>query len=177
MAVGSGGMAGDAYDQPEAGARRLIDEQLTACGWVVQDYKSANLGAGAVAIREMVTSSGPADYVLFLDRRAVGVIEAKKPQTLTGVEWQTSKYATAVLHLGEPITSPLPFLYESTGVETHFTNLLDPESRARQVFTFHRPETLSDILRRWAEVGGADVATLRQRLQHVPDLADPDGRL
>lgn len=177
MAVGSGGMAGDAYDQPEAGARRLIDEQLTECGWVVQDYKSANLGAGAVAIREMVTSAGPADYVLFLDRRAVGVIEAKKPQTLTGVEWQTSKYATAALHLGQPITIPLPFLYESTGVETHFTNLLDPEPRARQVFTFHRPETLSDILRRWAEVGGADVATLRQRLQHVPDLADPDGRL
>ena len=170
-------MAGDAYDQPEAGARRLIDDQLTACGWTVQDYKSANLGAGAVAIREMVTSAGPADYVLFLDRRAVGVIEAKKPQTLTGVEWQTNKYATATLHLGKPITTPLPFLYESTGVETHFTNLLDPEPRARHVFTFHRPETLSDILRRWAEEGGAGVATLRQRLQQVPELGDPDGRL
>jgi type I restriction enzyme R subunit len=38
---------------------------------------------------------------------------------------------------------PLPFLYESTGVETQFTNGLDPEPRSRGLFAFHRPETLA----------------------------------
>ena len=80
-------------------------------GWVVQDYKSINLYAGTgVAVRELVTTAGPADYVLFVDRQAVGVIEAKKKgTTLSGVEWQTIKYQThvpdelpAVLRRGPP---------------------------------------------------------------------------
>lgn len=42
--------------------------------------------------------------------------------------------------------NPLPFCYESTGVETRFTNGLDPEPRSRNVFAFHRPETLAPPL-------------------------------
>lgn len=69
---------------------------LVRAGWVVQDYKSINLYASTgVAVREFVTTAGPADDVLFLDRQAVGVIEAKKKgTTLSGVEWQTVKYQT-----------------------------------------------------------------------------------
>ena len=67
------------YVTPEAQARAKIDEQLVACGWVVQDYKSAAVAAAqGVAVREVPTESGPADYVLFVDSQAVGVIEAKK---------------------------------------------------------------------------------------------------
>ncbi len=86
----------DDYLLPEQRARKRIDEMLVRAGWVVQDYKSINLYASAgVAVRELVTTAGPADYVLFLDRQAVGVIEAKKKgTTLSGVEWQTVKYQT-----------------------------------------------------------------------------------
>ncbi len=79
---------------PEQRARVRIDEMLAAAGWVVQDYKAVNLYAGTgVAVRELVTNAGPADYVLFVNRQAVGVIEAKKKgTTLSGVEWQTVKY-------------------------------------------------------------------------------------
>ena len=61
---------------------------LGAAGWVVQDYRSVNLYAGTgVAVRELVTTAGPADYVLFVNCQAVGVIEAKKRgTTLSGVE-------------------------------------------------------------------------------------------
>ena len=74
-----------------------IDEQLGACGWVVQDYKHAAVAAAqGVAVREVPTEAGPADYVLFVERQAVGVIEAKKAgSTLTGVEPQTRKYRAA----------------------------------------------------------------------------------
>ena len=83
---------------PEQRARVRIDAMLEAAGWVVQDYKAVNLYAGTgVAVRELVTDAGPADYVLFVNRQAVGVIEAKKKgTTLSGVEWQTVKYQANV---------------------------------------------------------------------------------
>jgi type I restriction enzyme R subunit len=63
---------------PEQIARKKIDELLTAAGWDVQDYKHINLGSSlGVVIREFPTKSGPADYILFVDRQAVGVVEAK----------------------------------------------------------------------------------------------------
>ena len=96
-----------------------IDEQLAACGWVVQDYKHAAVAAApGVAVREVPTGAGPADYVLFVDRQAVGVIEAKKAgSTLTGVEPQTGKYRTAYPDELPAFTvdGALPFGYESTG--------------------------------------------------------------
>jgi len=87
---------------------------------------------------------------LFVDQQAVGVVEAKKEGTaLAEVEIQSARYSAGLLdHLQVPV-QPLPFCYESTGVETHFTNTLDPEPRARPVFAFHRPETLIE----WAELG------------------------
>jgi type I restriction enzyme R subunit len=81
------------YLAPEAKARRRIDEMLMAAGWMVQDYRQIALGAAqGVAVREfpMASGHGRADYLLFLDRRATGAIEAKpEGTTLTGVEWQS----------------------------------------------------------------------------------------
>ena len=162
------------YLGPEAQARVEIDRQLTACGWVVQRHKQMNLGAGrGVAVREfpMIEGHGDADYLLFVDRKAVGVIEAKKKgSTLTGVEWQSAKYTTGLSDAVPALTKPLAFAYESTGVETRFTNAFDPEPASRQVFTFHRPETLAEWVRAWSEFGGIEQATLRQRLLQLPPL-------
>ena len=159
------------YLTPEAQARTKIDEQLVACGWVVQDYKSAAVAAAqGVAVREVPTASGPADYVLFVDSQAVGVIEAKKAgSTLTGVEFQTRKYRTAYpdeLPAFE-VDGALPFGYESTGAETRFTSGLDPVPASRRVYTFHRPETLA----RWHEdyVNGRG-AGLRAGIPLLPGL-------
>ena len=88
----------------------------------------------------------------------MGVVEAKKEGvTLTGVETQSARYAQ-----GPPPTlpswrRPLPFLYESTGVKTHFTNGLDPQPRARPTFAFHRPDSLAAWLT--APPGGTMYAT------------------
>lgn len=110
---------------PEAEARQQIDRLLTATGWSVQDAAAANIHAGrGVAIREFpLPGHGFADYLLYIDGQAAGVIEAKKVgSTLTGVEIQSAKY-TQGLPAGLPHWhNPLPFCYESTGVETRFTN-------------------------------------------------------
>ena len=132
---------------PEQRARRDIDEQLAVCGWVVQDSKSAAVAAAqGVAVREVSTAAGPADYVLYVDSQAIGVIEAKRVgSTLTGVEFQTRKYSSAYpeeLPAFE-VDGALPFGYESTGAETRFTSGLDPVPVSRRVYTFHRPEALA----------------------------------
>ena len=169
----------ETYLGPEARARRDIDAELTAAGWVVQDYKGIALGAGrGVAVREspMAPGHGRADYLLFIDRRAAGIVEGKKAgSTLTGVEWQAAKYTQGLPTQIEAWSSPLAFSYESTGVETTFTNALDPEPASRRVFSFHRPDTLAEVLEALGDPDrGIRHATLRTRLLHMPPL-DPKG--
>ena len=93
----------------------------------VQDAKAVNLAASrGVAVREFVMKRphGRADYLLFLDGRAAGVVEAKKEgETLTGVAWQTGKYLDGLPdEIPTALEGALPFAYQSTGVETRFTN-------------------------------------------------------
>ena len=139
-------------DKPEERARAEIDRLLAAAGWSVQSMSEANIHAGrGVALREFPLKAGHgfADYLLYIDARAAGVIEAKKEGvTLTGVEPQSERYAQGLPEALPAWSRPLPFSYQSTGVETHFTNGLDPEPRARPTFAFHRP----DSLRRWLDL-------------------------
>ena len=120
------------YLAREAKARINIDRQLVAAGWVVQHADKANLGAGrGVAVREFVLEKGHGrvDYLLFIDGQPVGVIEAKpEGTTLTEVEHQSGKYVDGLPGWMKPPVYPLPFIYESTGAETHFTNGYDPDA-------------------------------------------------
>ncbi|MFN0157714.1 MAG: type I restriction-modification enzyme R subunit C-terminal domain-containing protein [Bacteroidota bacterium] len=130
-------------------ARDNIDRQLTACGWAVQKKTEINLSAGVgVAVREYITDVGPADYILFVDKKPVGVIEAKRAEEgvkLTVHEEQSSEYAQSKLKFLK--NEPLPFVYESTGELTRFTDYRDPKPRSRPVFTFHKPETFREWLK------------------------------
>ena len=150
---------------PEQKARDSIDGLLRQAGWSIQNIKELDFNAGlGQAIREYQTDVGPADYVLFVDKKAVGVIEAKKEElghNITTVESQTEGYATAKLKWVNN-KEPLRFLYESTGVITRFTDRRDPKPRSREVFNFHRPETLKE----WLNQG----TSLRERLHRIPEL-------
>ena len=136
---------------PEQKARVSIDALLVAAGWHVCDMAQANIHAArGVALREFPLNPGFgfADYLLYIDGKAAGVIEAKKQgSTLTGVEVQSARYAQGLPATLPAWVRPLPFSFESTGIETHFTQGLDPQPRARTVFAFHRPETLAAFLK------------------------------
>ena len=75
-------MASDLLNlNPEQQARLRIDKMLDASGWRIQNKTQVNLAAATgIAIREWSTDIGPADYVLFIDRKPVGVIEAKREE-------------------------------------------------------------------------------------------------
>jgi len=153
---------------PEQIARDKIDQMLIAAGWVVQSKKKVDLAANkGIAVREYQTDVGPADYVLFVDRKPVGIIEAKREEEghrLTVVEDQSKGYATAKLKYLN--NDPLPFVYESTGTITRFTDYRDPKPRGRNVFSFHKPETIAE----WLKKG----KSLRERLLTTP-LLDETG--
>jgi type I restriction enzyme, R subunit len=106
---------------PEARARAKIDQLMTAAGWLVQDRDEMNLGAGlGVAVREYPLATGPCDYLLFIDRKACGAIEAKpEGVTLTGIAEQAEDYIAALPSHLQSWAPNLLFDYESTGTETH----------------------------------------------------------
>ncbi|MFO7847187.1 MAG: DEAD/DEAH box helicase family protein, partial [Balneolaceae bacterium] len=148
---------------PEQIARKEIDKKLEKAGWVVQDYNRINFSAAnGIAVREYPTNSGPVDYMLVVDKKPLGVIEAKRDEEghrISKVEEQSTRYASSELkHLGDV---EIPFLYESTGEITRFTDQRDPKPRAREVFSFHRPETLSKRM---------EQRSFRDRLQDLPKL-------
>jgi type I restriction enzyme R subunit len=156
----------DAQLTPEERARAEIDRLLDAAGWTLQDMKAFNRNAAlGVAVREFQLPSGPCDYLLFVDGKAAGVVEAKKSGvTLSGVAGQSDRYmATLPDHLAR-WDDRLRFDYESTGDETFFRDTRDPKARSRRVFAFHRPETLHSWLK--------EQDTLRRRLADMPPLVE-----
>lgn len=175
----------------EEQARVVIDAMLVASGWLVQDRSELNLHAGrGIAVCEFPLSTGPVDYLLMVDRQPVGVLEAKpEGHTLSGVEGQAERYSAGLPPTLVAPVNPLPFLYQSTGVETQFTNGLDPDPKARRVFAVHRPETLAewlgaDTLDEWVKrlhtAGGVYTAaddtrpsSLRSRIRTMPNLEAP----
>lgn len=150
---------------PEQKARDVIDQQLLACGWKIQDRNKINLNDGlGVVIRYYPTQDGKeTDYVLFVDKKPVGIIEAKREEEgvkLTVAEEQSGSYAASKLKYLN--NGPLPFVYESTGEITRFTDYRDPKPRSRNLFSFHRPETLNQWLK--------EDKTLRARFFDIPAL-------
>ena len=133
---------------PEQIARHTIDAMLVASGWAVQDYKAFDPSASAGnALREVPLKSGRCDYLLLVNRRPVGVVEAKKEwTTLSTVADQSAHYAANLPDfLAAALDGPgLPFRYESTGAETFFRDDRDPHPRPRRVFCIHRPGTLAE---------------------------------
>ena len=154
-----------AADTPEQRAREAIDANLEDAGWRVHRRQALDLSAAhGVAATElpMGSSHGFADYALFVNRRLLGVVEAKAGGALTGAEAQTVRYATgAGQHRGVAEGRP-DYLFQSNGAVTYFTNLRDLAPRSREVFNFPRPETLAD----WAD----EAQPLRSRLRHLPAL-------
>lgn len=150
---------------PEEKARRIIDEKLCQAGWVIQDMNRLNLAVSlGVAVREFPTSTGEVDYVLFIDGEPAGVVEAKREeagQSITDVEIQSGRYAKSTFKwVKEDYT--IRFAYEATDKLIRFTDYKDIKYRSRTVFSFHRPETLQDLLKQ--------PDTIRNNMKHFPFL-------
>lgn len=150
---------------PEEEARKVIDEKLKKSGWIIQNMNELNINdALGVAVREFPTSTGEVDYALFVDGTPIGVIEAKKSeegQNLTVVEGQTSRYANSTFKWIKN-NYKIRFAYEATDKITRFTDYNDIKFRSREVFSFHRPETLKALIEQ--------KNTIRNNMKNFPVL-------
>ena len=150
---------------PEEKARIEIDKMLEQAGWIVQDRSELNIRASmGVAIREFVMKdNGESDYLLFVNGKAIGVLEAKKAElSLSGVENQSQGYACNLPEGVRYYQMPLPFIYESNGSEIYFRDCRDEVCRSRRLFAFHKPETLLELI--------SSEDTLRNKLLTMPEL-------
>ena len=97
-------------NRPEQRARKVIDAQLTAAGWIVESISGLDLSAArGVAVREVQSRGGPADYMLFVDGKALGIVETKKQGTpLAIVAERSARYATAQSFIPQRWADPLP---------------------------------------------------------------------
>ena len=150
---------------PEEKARLEIDKQLITCGYVLQDMSELNPAASkGVIVREYPTDTGEVDYLVFVNRKPVGVIEAKEinkgVELVTKVEKQTNRYANSKFKYIDNVD--IRFVYESTGEITRFTDYHDMDYRSREIFTFHSPDELEELL------NASD--TLRNKLKNFPSF-------
>lgn len=157
---------------PEDKARHeLINPALIKAGWEILHFKTANVfGAKGVAVEyfPMGWGVGEADYVLFVNGEAAGIIEAKKEgETLVGKEPQSAKYSKGFPKDFRSVDLPLPFVYETSGSEIRFTNCWDPKPRSREIFHFHTP----DELETWIKTGKEN---LRKKLAELPSIDNPN---
>ena len=158
-------------DRPEQRARRVVDDNLRAAGWLVQSADRMDISAAAgVAVAEVPVSRrvGTPDYTLYIDREKVGIVEAKAHGALSGAEAQTAGYASSAAGRAGEVRDARPqpelrYRFESNGHKTYFTDIRDPVPRSREVFNFPRPETLAD----WS---AQPAVPLRSRLRGLPAL-------
>lgn len=149
--------------KPEEQTRLKIDDKLIEVGYEIQDFKNFNPAASlGVAVREFPTNSGPVDYLLFINKVPVGVVEAKRTeegQNLVTVAEQSLRYVKSGLKYisNQP---KLRFAYEATDIIVRFCDYADEKAKSREVFTFHKPEVLLELLQ--------EEDTLRNRLKKFP---------
>jgi nucleoside phosphorylase len=151
----------------------LIEAQLKQVGWVISPY---GMGLNTELWQDVAFSDFPNlsdGYLLFVQGQPVGVIKVRRiGDPLAGIE-EPVLSSTLFPANGDGSRSPLrhilPFVYESTGIDTRFTSYLDSDPRSREVFTFHQPKTLALWLSQAPlSVPSTSNNTLRSRLRQLP---------
>lgn len=131
---------------PEEKARQKIDHWFTDAGWKVINREDYEPTCSAVAIREgLLKGNLEADYFLFINGKAVGVLEAKRKDidaSSDAVCEQAARYARSVPHIYQTYQNPLPFIFTSNGKELYFCDSREQESCFRQIITIPTPHDL-----------------------------------
>ncbi len=152
---------------PEQKARQKIDQWFADAGWRVIDRSEYEAGCTAVAVREgLMEGRLEADYLLFINEKAVGVLEAKRVEVDVRsevVSAQVEEYARRVPPQYQVYQTPLPFLYKSNGKELYFRDFRDPSSEYEQVTKMHNPYSLVKKLGLHKTSFFAGLPTLRER--------------
>ena len=150
---------------PEEKARDRIDQWFTEAGWRVVDRDEYEANITAAAIREgLLKGNLEADYFLFINGKAIGVLEAKREEvnvSSNAVSEQVGTYARNVPHRYQTWQNPLPFIYKSNGKNLLFKDLRNEDSDWVSLSRMHTIKELVKML--GIEDPFAGLPTLRKR--------------
>lgn len=149
--------------KPEEKARVWIDRQLEEAGWKVVSRDEFTASMSAAAVKEGMMKGGlEADYLLFLNGKAVGVVEAKAEHVPLdeSVALQAENYAHKPLSWCPIWAKPLPVVYLSNGKDILFENLRAPET-GYIPYRFHTPKEVVRLLGIKEEFAGLPVLQKR----------------
>ena len=131
---------------PEEKARIKIDQWFADAGWEVINRDDYEPTCTAVAIREgLLKGNLEADYFLFINGKAVGVLEAKREETdafSSIVCEQAALYAKSVPNIYQTYQKPLPFIFTSNGKELYFCDFREQDHYFKQIMTIPTPHEL-----------------------------------
>lgn len=131
---------------PEEKARIKIDQWFADAGWKVINRDDYEPTCTAVAIREgLLKGNLEADYFLFINGKAVGVLEAKREETdafASKVCEQAALYAKSVPNIYQTYQNPLPFIFTSNGKELYFYDFREKDSNFKQIMFIPTPREL-----------------------------------
>ena len=133
---------------PEEKARKKIDALLKKAGWKIVSREEYSPGMSAVAIEEgLLKGNLEADYLLFLEGKAIGVLEAKKESTVLSdiVANQAENYTHQLLDMYQYWETPLPLIYLSNGKELLFRNLKDSDGKYQKLNAMHSPKKMAEL--------------------------------
>ena len=141
---------------PEEKARIKIDKQLSDAGWDIvarDEYVPFN----ASAVKEaLMQGNKESDYLLFIDDKAIAVVEAKAEDNALGdvvarqAEWYSQNPQGWV---GLWFPSQIPFVYLANGNKIYFKNMLEPDSEYVEFTEMHSPKKMLQLLGKKSEYG------------------------
>lgn len=136
--------------KPEEKARVKIDQMFEDAGWKVVDRDFYSPTITAAAIREgLLEGNREADYFLFLNGKAVGVLEAKRKEVNVASDWvsdQAVRYTRYVPKCYQAFARPLPFIYLSNGENTYFRDCRIEDSDLEEINRIHTPKEMVKML-------------------------------
>ena len=131
---------------PEEKARQKIDLWFAEAGWKVINREDYEPTCTAVAIREgLLKGNLEADYFLFINGKAIGVLEAKREEIdpfSNNVCEQAVLYAKSVPHIYQAYQKPLPFIFTSNGKELFFCDFREQKQSFKQIMAIPTPYEL-----------------------------------
>ena len=133
---------------PEERARKYIDKMLDESGWDVVNRDDYTTSHSAIAVREgLLKGNLEADYLLFLDGKAIGVLEAKAEHINLDdiVVQQAENYTTKLPIWCSCWFKKLPFVYISNGKELMFRDLRNNNAEYEKLSQVHTPRELAAL--------------------------------
>lgn len=141
---------------PEERAREKIDRQLKKAGWEIVSREEYTLHSASAVKEGLMQGNTESDYLLFVDDKAIAVVEAKREENplAEDVQSQAEGYATHPQNwYGLWCDGLIPLVYLANGSKIYFKNLLSTETDYIELTEMHSPKKMLQLIHQISAYG------------------------